>query len=78
MYTDDVLVVAFEPTYILDILKETYTIKAFGFSKVHLVCEYAQVKTGATNWLVVASTTYITEYIRKDCALLKANTLRKD
>ena len=77
-HTDDVLVVAVEPTPIFDKLKETYTIKAFGLLEVHLVCDYAQVKKGATTWWVMGSTKYIAECLRKVCALLKFTTLRKE
>ena len=49
-HIDNVLVVAFDPSSILEKLKETYTIKAFGPQKVHLGCDYAQVKNGATTW----------------------------
>ena len=64
-HTDDVLVVAVDPTSIFDKLKETYTIKAFGLPKVHHGCDYAQFKKGATNRWVTGSTTYITEFLRK-------------
>ena len=76
-HTDDVLAVAVEPTSILEKLKDTYTIKAFGPPKVHLVCDYAQVNKGATTWWVMGSTTYITEFLSKICALLNVATLRK-
>ena len=45
-HTDDVLLVAVDPTSILKKLKETYTIKSFGPPVVHLGCNYAQVKKG--------------------------------
>ena len=76
-HTNDVLVLAVKPTYILDKLKEIYTIKDFGPPKVHLGCDYSQVNKGATNWWVMGSSTYITECLRKVCALLKVTTLRK-
>ena len=45
-HTDNVLVVAVDPTYILEKLKKTYKIKSFGPSVVHLGCNYVQVKKG--------------------------------
>ena len=77
IHTNDVLVVAVDPTPIFDKLKETYKIKAFGPPTVHLGCDYSQVKKGATTHWVMGSTTYITEYLRKLCALLKVTTLRR-
>ena len=47
-HTDDVFVVAVNPTSIFDKLKETYTIKDFVPLKVHLGCAYTQVRKGAT------------------------------
>ena len=47
-HADNDLVVAVKPTSIFNKLKETYTIKAFGPPKVHLGCDYSQVKKGAT------------------------------
>ena len=38
-HTDDVLVVAVNPNSIFNMLKETYTIKTFGQTKVHLGCD---------------------------------------
>ena len=58
-HTDDVLVVAVNPTSIFDKLKETYTIKALGPPKVNIGCDYAQVKKGATTWWVMGISTYI-------------------
>ena len=59
-HTDDVLVIAIEPTYIFKYLKETYIIKAFGLSAVHIGCKYAQFKKGDLTWWSMGSTTYIT------------------
>ena len=73
-HTNDVLVVAVDPTSTFKELKETYTVKAFGPSKVHLGCDYALVNKGTTTWWVMGSTTYITEFLRKVCALLKVST----
>ena len=42
----NILVVAVDPTYILEKLKKTYKIKSFGPSLVHLWCNYVQVKKG--------------------------------
>ena len=60
-HIDDVIVVAFDPTSIFEKLKETYTIKSFGPPKVHLGCDFAQVKKGVTTRWVMGSTTYNTE-----------------
>ena len=49
-HNDNELVVAVNPTSIFNNLKETYKIKAFGPPKVHLSCDYSQVKKGATTW----------------------------
>ena len=78
MHTDDVLVLAVNPNYISNKFKDTYKIKAFEAQKVHLGCEYSQVRNGATNWWVMGSSTYITECLRKFCALLNFTTLRKE
>ena len=43
-HTDDVLVVAVDPTWIFEKLKETYTIKSFVTPVVHPECDYARVK----------------------------------
>ena len=56
---DDILVIAVEPNSIFKKLKETYKIKAFGPTKVHLGCDYAQVNKGDTTRWVMGSTTYI-------------------
>ena len=77
-HTDEILVVAVDPTSIFGKLKETYTRKAFRPTKVHLGYNYAQDKQGDTTWSVMGSTTYITEFHRNACALLKVATLRKD
>ena len=77
MHTDDVIVVAVDPTYIFTELKETYAIKAFGPPKFHLGCDYAQFKKGDTTWWVMGSTTYIAECLGNICALLKVTNLRK-
>ena len=76
--TDDVLVVGVEPTSIFKKLKQNYTIEAFRPPKVHLGYDYAQVKRVATTRWVVDSSTYITECLRKVCALLKVTTLRNE
>ena len=76
-HTNDVLVVALNPTSIFEKLKETYTVKAFGPPKVHLGCDYAQVKKGDTTWWVTGRSTYIMECLRKVCALIKVTTLWK-
>ena len=60
-YTNDALVIAVDPTSIFKKLKETYKIKAFDPPKVHLGCDYAQVKKGVTTRWVMGSTTYNTE-----------------
>ena len=53
-HTNDVLVVALDPTSIFEKFKETYTIKKFGPPKVHLGCDYAQVTKGSkTKWVMV-------------------------
>ena len=70
-HTDDVLVVAVDPNYIFENLKDTYTIKAFGPPKVHLGCDYAQVMKGPTTQWGMGSSTYITKCLRKVCALIK-------
>ena len=58
-HTDDILVVAVDPTSIFENLKETYIIKAFSPPVVHLGCDYAQVKkVDVTQWFM-GSTTYI-------------------
>ena len=77
-YTNDALVIAVDPTSIFKKLKETYKIKAFDPPKVHLGCDYAQVKKGATTQWVKGSNTYITEYLRKVCAILKVTASRKE
>ena len=77
-HTNDVLIVAVEPTYIFEKLKETYTIKAFGPPKVYLSFDYAQFKkSDKTRW-VMGSTTYITERLRRVRALLKVTNLWKE
>ena len=76
--TNDVFIVSVNPTYIFKILKETYTIKTFGPSKVHLGSDYSQAKKGTTTQLVMSRSTYTDEALRKICALLKVVTLRKD
>ena len=58
-------------------MKETYKIEAFVPPKVHLGCDYAQVKKGDTTRWVMGSSTYITECLRKVCVLLNITTLRK-
>ena len=77
-HTDNVLVIAVDPTYIFEKLKKTYKIKSFGPSVVHLGCNYVQVKKGDVTWWVVGSTTYIAKCLRKVCALLKVATLRRE
>ena len=77
-HTNDVLVVSVEPTSISEKLKDTYTIKALGPPKVHIGCYYSQVKKGDKTRWVMGSTTYITECLRKVCAILKVTTLWKD
>ena len=76
-HTNDVLVVAKNPTRIFEKLKDTYTIKKFGPLLHHLGCDYAQVKKGSETKWVMASYTYIKECISKVCALLKVTSLRK-
>ena len=76
-HTYDVHFVAADPTSILEKLKEIYTIKAFSPPRVHLGCDHAQVKKGATTRWVMGSTTYITECLRKVCNILKVTTLQK-
>ena len=75
MHTNDVLIVSVEPTSTFDKLKETYTIKAFGLPKVHIGCDYAQVKKGATTRWIMGRYTYITECLMKVCALIKVTSL---
>ena len=77
-HTNDVLIVAVNPTYIFNKLKETYTIKTFGPPKFHIGCDYAQLKKGATNPWVMGNSTHIAEALRKFCALLKVANLQKD
>ena len=64
MHTNDVLFVGVDPTSIFVNLKETYAIKAFVLPKVHLGCDYAQVKKGATTPWVIGSTTFIKECVK--------------
>ena len=59
-------------------LKDIYTIKALGPPAVHLGCKYAQFKKVDVTWWVMGSTTYITEFLRKVCALIKVATLWKE
>ena len=59
-------------------MKEIYTIKSFGPSVFHLGRDYALVKKGDVSCWVMGSTTYIAEFLRKVCALLKVATLRKE
>ena len=75
--TDDVLFVASDPTSIFEKLKEIYTIKASGPLVVHLGCNYVQVKKADVTRWVMGSTIYITECLRKVCALLKVATFQK-
>ena len=77
IHTNDVLVVSVNPISIFNKLKDTYTIDDFVPKKVHLGCDYSQVKKGATNRWVMGSSTYTSEYLRNFCALLKISTLRK-
>ena len=63
-HTDDALVIAVNPTSIFNKLKETYTIKNFGPSKVHLGCDYSQVIKGATTRWFMGSSTYTTVALR--------------
>ena len=77
-HTDDVLVVAKNPTRIFEKLKETYTIKKFGPTLHHLGCDYVQVKKGSKTKWVMGSYTYIKECLSKVCALLKVKSLRKE
>ena len=77
-HNDDFLVVAVYPTSIFEKLKYTYTIKSFGLPKVHIGCDYAQVKKCDVTWWFMGSTTYITECLRKLYALLNVATLRKE
>ena len=54
---NDVLIVAVNPTCIFNKLKETYTIKTSSPPKVHLGCDYSQVKKGNnTLWFLGIST----------------------
>ena len=77
MHTGNFLVVAVDPTSIFEKSNEAYIIKAFGSLKVHLGCDCAQFNNGATTQYVMGSTTYIMEFLRKVCALLKVTTLWK-
>ena len=77
-HTDDVLVVAVDPTSIFEKLKVTYKIKAFGPPVVHLGCDYARVKKGDETCWIMGYYTYITECLGKVYALLKVSTLRKE
>ena len=77
-HTNDVLVVAVNPTSIFNKLKETYIINTFSLPIVHLGCDYSQVRKGATTQLVMGGSTYTTEDIRKFCTLLTVATLRKE
>ena len=43
-HTDDVLIIAKEPTSIFDKLKKIYKIKVFGAPKVHIGCNYIKFK----------------------------------
>ena len=77
-HTDDVLLVAVEPTSMIKKLNEIYTIKAFGTPVVRFGCNYARIKKGDENHWVMGSYTYIKECIRNVCALLKVATLGKE
>ena len=72
-HTNDVLIVAVDPTSVFGKLKDTYTTKAFGPPKVHLGCDYAQVKKVTTNRWVMGISTYITECLRKRKEKLPCN-----
>ena len=50
-------------------------IKSFGALKVHLKCDYMQVKVSATTLWVMGSSTYTTETSQKVCTLLKVENL---
>ena len=76
--TDDVIVVALDPTSIFEKLKETYTIKKFGPPTVHLGCDYKRVPKGSKNKWVMGSYTYIKECLSKVCALLKFTSVRNE
>ena len=60
-HTDDVLVIAKDPSRIFEKLKETYTINKFGPPLHHLGCDYAQVKKGSETKWVMGSYTYVKE-----------------
>ena len=77
-HTDDVLVVALNPTRIFEKLKETYTIKKFGPPLHHLGYDYTRVTKGSKTKWVMGSYTYIKECLSKVCALLKVTSLRKE
>ena len=77
-HTDDVLVVALNPTSIFEKLKETYTIKKFVPPTVHIGCNYARVTKGSETKEVTGSYTYIKECLSKVCALLKVTIFWKD
>ena len=58
-HTDEVLVVAVDPTSIFLKLKDIYTIKLLGPPVAHIGCYYAPVKKeGVTSWFM-GSTIYI-------------------
>ena len=77
-HTYDFLVVAVNPTSIFKKLNETYTVKSFGPPKFHIGCDCIQFRKGATTPWFMGSSTYITECLRKVCALQNISTLRKE
>ena len=77
-HTDDILVVALEPTLIFEKLKQTHTMKKFGPPTVHLGCDYARVAKGSETKWVMGSYTYIKECLSKVYALLKVTSSRNE
>ena len=59
-------------------MKDTYTIKASGPPKFHIGCDYTHIRKGDNIQWVMGRSTYIIEFLRKVCALLKFTTLRKE
>ena len=77
-HTNNILAVSFNPTFIFNKLKYTYTIKAFGASKVYLIFDYSQDLKGANTWWVMGFWTYTVEELSKVFVLLKVASLRKE
>ena len=53
-------------------------LKLFVAQTFHMVCDYTQVKVGASTWWFMGSSTYTAIYLQKVCALVKVTNLWKD